>query len=109
MNNNPNLSRKRIKKAQEINQRICQWWKHREANTVSEEDLNQLIQELSSPPAVWYCLPPEVPYNSMESWCEAELGCEANDFIETVQSIVGEEAVSSLRDRRLSAIFRPLI
>jgi len=107
MSNTPKFSRDSIEKAQEINQKIRQWWNNRDNSELSAEEISQLIQELSSPQAVWYLLPEETPYNSMEAWCEGELGCQADFFLETVESVAGETAVNSLQDRRLSAIFRP--
>ncbi len=107
MDDQQNVSRNETQTAQEINQKICQWWQNREKSELSRQEITELIQNLSNPLAVWYCLPEQAPYNSMEAWCEGELGCEASFFLDTVQSLVGEEALSDLRDRRLSAIFRP--
>lgn len=103
-----NSSENSAKKAREITNQVSQWWNHRDESPFSEDELTQLIQALSSPTAVWYHLPEDQPYNSLEAWCEAELGCEANFFLDEVEAVVGEEAIRSLRDRRLSAIFRPL-
>ncbi|MDR9404693.1 MAG: hypothetical protein RI580_14780 [Halothece sp. Uz-M2-17] len=94
--------------AQAISDKIAEWWRDPVQSELTTEDITQLIQQLSGPPAVWSYIPEDEPYDSMEAWCEGELNCDPDSFLEKVGSIVGEEVISSLRDRRLSAIFRPL-
>ena len=94
--------------AQNISNQVRDWWHNQTNSNLSEAEISQLIQELSGPPAVWYSIPKEHPYNSMEAWCEGELNCDPDTFLGQLQSFIGEEAISQLRDRRLSAIFRPL-
>ncbi|AFZ42722.1 hypothetical protein PCC7418_0493 [Halothece sp. PCC 7418] len=108
MNNEPIFPENSPEKAQAISDKIALWWRDPENSELTQEDLTQLIQQLSGPPAVWSYLPEDEPYDSMEAWCEGELDCEPDSFLDKVASLVGEEAVSPLRDRRLSAIFRPL-
>jgi len=108
MTHEPSPSELSPKKAQEISDQIAVWWRDPKNSQLTREELINLIQQLSGPPAVWYYIPEnDAPYNSMETWCEAELDCDADSFLEMLQSYVGEEMITSLRDRRLSAIFRP--
>lgn len=109
MTNEPSPPELSPQKAQAISDKIALWWRDPENSQLTQEEITELIQQLSGPPAVWYFIPEnDAPYNAMEAWCEGELECDADSFLAVVQSHVGEEVIRPLRDRRLSAIFRPL-
>ena len=109
MTQEPSPSELSPQKAQAISDQIAVWWRDPKNSQLTREEMTELIQQLSGPPAVWYYIPEnDAPYNSMETWCEAELDCDADSFLKGVQSYVGEDVMTRLRDRRLSAIFRPL-
>lgn len=109
MNNEPIGPEESTKKAQAISDQLVLWWRDPKASQLTKDEMTQLIQHLAGPPAIWYSLPdPEDPYNTMEAWCKGELDCDADTFLDAIASSVGQEAISPLLDRRLSAIFRPL-